>query len=706
MTDFPATPPEPQTNATEPLGADDADLPTGADFLNDEESETDFDVSEDLNEETGFPAAEVEAEETSVPPKVSRPQAFISSGTLTEKLAILSDTPGVYLFKNAEGKVIYIGKALNLKNRVRSYFSKDGGHSIFSRKMVKLIVDFETIVTRTEKEALILENNLVKMHKPHFNIRLKDDKRYPYLKLTVGDAFPALLEVRQPKNDKALYFGPYSGSGKMRQTVSLAKRVFKVRTGALINDRRWGGCPWRDTSQLLDKPCLEYHIDRCSGPCVAAVTEDDYKAQARALKNFLEGRSGDLLKDLQARMVDAASDMRFEEAAKLRDQIEAVKSVVEKQQVVSLANEDYDSLGLFIDAGVASVAVLIVRGGKLIGDQHFFMQNIDGRPDAEVMSVFVRQHYEGPTGLPGEVLTPYDLEDAAAIEEWLGEKAGRKVEVRRPQRGDKVKVVELARQNAELALREHLTYNATAKAVHDALLEDLKTHLKLEVLPRRIECFDISTVQGAFSVGSMVVFTDGKSDKKSYRHFTIKHTLEVTKGTEPNDFEMMREVLRRRFDRALEGDPKFLPLPDLLMIDGGKGQLSAALGVLQEKNLELVPTVGLAKQFELLFVPGNKEPIALPRNSPALHLLQRIRDEAHRFAITHHRKKRGKAATHSLLDDVPGIGEARRNALLEHFGGLQKLRAASTEEIAAVPGMTMALAEKLQQYIQVLTKVE
>jgi excinuclease ABC subunit C len=647
-----------------------------------------------------------EAEEEPISCLVPHPSALVSSGTLEEKLATLPDAPGVYLHKNAEGKVIYIGKARNLKNRVRSYFNKDAGHSPFTRKMVRLIADFETIVTRTEKEALILENNLVKLHKPHFNIRLKDDKRYPYLKLTLNETYPALLEVRQPKNDRALYFGPYAGSGKMRQTVSLAKRVFKVRTGALVSDRRWGGCPWRDTSQPLDKPCLEYHIDRCSGPCINAVATEEYQAQARALKNFLEGRSDDVLKDLEKRMRDAAAEMKFEDAAKLRDQIEAVKSVIEKQQVVSLQNEDYDALGLYIEAGIASVASLVVRAGKLIGDQHFFLQNIEGRGEAEVLSAFVKQHYEGPSSAPHEVLTPHDLEDAGAIEEWLSEKAGRRVEVRRPQRGDKVRVIEMATQNAEIALREHLNYNATAQRVHDALLDDLRKHLKLEIAPRRIECFDISTVQGAFSVGSMVVFTDGKANKKAYRHFTIRHTLEITGGSEPNDFEMMREVLRRRLQRAAEGDEKFLPLPDLLMVDGGKGQLSSALAVLQEKNYEMIPTVGLAKQHELLFVPDKAEPIALPRNSPALHLLQRIRDEAHRFAITHHRKRRGQAAVRSLLDDVPGIGEARRNALLEHFGSLQKIRAASIEEIAAAPGMTRTSAEKLQEYLQVLTKVE
>jgi excinuclease ABC subunit C len=626
------------------------------------------------------------------------------SPPLENKIASLPDAPGVYLHKNAEGKVIYIGKALNLKNRVRSYFGRDAGHSPFTRKMAKLICDFDTIVTRTEKEALILENNLVKMHKPHFNIRLKDDKRYPYLKLTINDEFPALLETRQAKNDKAIYFGPYAGSGKMRQTVSLAKRVFKVRTGAIINNSRWGGCPWRDTSKQLEKPCLEFHIDRCSGPCIGAVPQQEYSRQAQALKHFLEGRSDELVRELQARMREASENMEFEQAAKLRDQIEAVQSVVEKQQVLSLANEDYDALGIFIEAGIASVTSLIVRDGKLIGDQHFFLQTIEGRGEAEVLSAFLRNHFEGPIFIPREIFTPCEVEDAGAISEWLSEKAGKKVEVRHARRGDKVRVLEMAHQNAQLALREHLNYNETARRVHDALLEDLQKHLKLGVLPRRIECFDISTVQGAFSVGSMVVFKDGKADKKSYRHFTIKHTLEITGGNEPNDFEMMREVLRRRLQRALEGDEKFLPLPDLLMIDGGKGQLSAALGVLQEKNLEEIPTVGLAKQHEFLFVPGKSEPIALPRNSPALHLLQRIRDEAHRFAITHHRKKRGKAATHSLLDDIPGIGEARRNALLTHFGSLQKLRAASAEEIAAVPGMTKSLAEKMQSYLELLTR--
>jgi excinuclease ABC subunit C len=624
--------------------------------------------------------------------------------TLEERIAALPDSPGVYIHKDEAGKVLYIGKARSLKSRVRSYFSKDGGHSPLTRKLARLSVDIETIVTRNEKEALILENNLVKMHKPPFNIRLKDDKRYPYLKITLGDEFPALLEVRNPQNDKAAYFGPYSSSGKMRSTVSLAKRVFKVRSGAMHGDKRLGGCPWRDTSKLLETPCLEYHINRCTAPCIAAVSKENYADQARELKNFLEGKGGDVVKHLQIAMGEAASEMEFERAATLRDQIEAVKSVLEKQMVVSQSNDEYDTIGLAIDAGVASVAVLIVRDGKLIGDQHFFLQNIEGREDAEVVSVFIRQHYEGPVPSPREILVPHDLEDGPAIEEWLTEKAGRKTEVRRPQRGDKVRALELAQQNAVQALKEHLSYNATATQINEGLLNDLQKQMSLAKLPERIECFDISTIQGSNSVGSMVVATGGKPNKKDYRHFTIKHALEITGGTEPNDFEMMREVLRRRFDRAIAGDEKFLPLPDLLLIDGGKGQLGIAVEVLHEKNLSHIPVAGLAKQFELLFVPGRKDAIALPRNSPSLHLLQRIRDEAHRFAITHHRKRRGKDATKSLLDDIPGIGEARRNALLTHFGSLQKIRAASVEELTAAPTMNKAMAEKLQQFLELLTR--
>jgi excinuclease ABC subunit C len=626
------------------------------------------------------------------------------SDAITSKLSTLPDTPGVYLHKNAEGKVLYIGKARSLRSRVRSYFSNDAGHSLFTRRMVKQIADFDVIVTRTEKEALILENNLVKMHKPPFNIRLKDDKRYPYLKLTLNEKYPALLEVRQPKNDKAAYFGPYVNSTQMRQMVSLAKKIFKIRAGALVSERRWRGCPWRDTSKFLEKPCLQFYIDRCSGPCIEAIPQPDYHASAEALNELLEGNCKELLRQLKSEMETAAQALEFEKAAALRDQREAVQSIIEKQRVLSASSENYDALGLHLEAGIAAVALLQARDGKLIGELNFFLQNVEGREEMEIISSFLRQHYDVMTALPSEILTPVALEDADVISEWLGDHAEHKVTVRAPQRGAKTEVMEMARQNAELAMREQLSQNETARRVNMGLLTDLQMQLNLPTLPERIECFDISTVQGAFSVGSMVVVKDGKADKKSYRHFTIKHTLELTGGTEPNDFEMMREVLRRRLQRAMDGDSKFLPLPDLLVVDGGKGQLSAALEILKEKDLEQIPTVGLAKQHELLYMPHQSEPLALPRNSPALHLMQRIRDEAHRFAITHHRRKRGKSAVKSLLDDIPGIGEVRRTALLEHFGSVQRLRAAGVEEIANVPGMSKASAEKLQEYLELLLR--
>lgn len=626
------------------------------------------------------------------------------SDIITSKLSTLPDAPGVYLHKNADGKVLYIGKARSLRNRVRSYFVRDGGHSPFTRKMVKLIADFDVIVTRTEKEALILENNLVKMHKPHFNIRLKDDKRYPYLKLTLNEKYPALLEVRQPKNDKAAYFGPYVSSIQMRQMVSLAKKIFKIRAGALVSERRWRGCPWRDTSKFLEKPCLQFYISRCSGPCVEEISQEDYHASAVSLNELLEGNCKELLRQLKSEMAEAAEALEFEKAATARDQMEAVQSIMEKQRVLSTTSENYDALGLHLEAGIAAVSLLQVRDGKLIGELNFFLQNVDGRELPEIISSFLRQHYDVMTTLPTEILTPVVLEDAEVISEWLADHAQHKVTVRAPQRGGKTQVMEMAQQNAELAMREQLSQNETARRINLGLLTDLQTHLQLPTVPERIECFDISTVQGAFSVGSMVVFKGGKADKKAYRHFTIKHTLELTGGTEPNDFEMMREVLRRRLQRALDGDDKFLPLPDLLVVDGGKGQLSAALEILKEKDLEQIPTVGLAKQHELLFQPHKSEPLALPRNSPALHLMQRIRDEAHRFAITHHRRKRGKSATKSLLDDIPGIGPSRRSALLEHFGSVQRLRAAGVDEIANVPGMSRASAEKLQEYLELLLR--
>jgi excinuclease ABC subunit C len=617
--------------------------------------------------------------------------------TLSEKLASLPIAPGVYLMKDAKGKLLYVGKSVSLRHRVNSYF--DSSHlPPRVAEMVKRVADFDYIVTRTEKEALILEGNLIQMHRPPYNVRLRDDKSFPCLKLTLNEEFPALWMVRQAQaeEDGATYFGPFASSKAMWETVRLVKRLFGIRTGTMVSDKVRTGCPWRDTRKPLDRACLEYHIKCCAGPCINAVDEEHYRQIAQDVKLFLEGRSDEVLKRLRAEMEKAAEELRFEKAAALRDQIAAVQNVTEKQHVVSMSGEDQDVIAVAIEAARACVQVLVVRQGKLIGERHFIIQDIVGLSASEILSAFLRQHYDGPVQVPPEVLLSEDIEDRQAVTEWLSDKRAKSVAVFAPQRGHKRGLIEMARQNATVNLKEWLAYQQTEREITQSILEDLQQRLNLPALPRRIECFDISTFHGSFSGGSMVVFENGKPSKKQYRLFNIKWTSEE----EPNDFEMMREVLRRRFQRYAAGDEKFSTLPDLLLVDGGKGQLGCALEVLNEFNLPHLPSAGLAKEHELVFLPHQREPLAIPRNAPALHLLQRLRDEAHRFAITQHRKRRGKATVRSLLDDVPGIGETRKRNLLKQFGSIKRMKSASVEELAAVPEMTRAVAERLQEFLR------
>ncbi|MCS6861641.1 MAG: excinuclease ABC subunit UvrC [Abditibacteriales bacterium] len=618
------------------------------------------------------------------------------AASLAEKLAALPAAPGVYLMKDARGKLLYVGKSVALRHRVSSYF--DNPHlPPRIAEMVKKVADIDYIVTRTEKEALILEGNLIQMHRPPYNVRLRDDKSFPCLKLTLNERFPALWTVRQAQaaDDGATYFGPFANAKAMWETVRLIKRLFGIRTGSIVADRVRTGCPWRDTRQPLDRACLEYHIQCCAGPCINAVDEERYRQIAQDVKLFLDGRSEEVLRRLRAEMEKAAEELRFERAAQLRDQIAAVQSVTEKQHVVSLSHEDQDVIAVAIEAARACVQVLVVRQGKLIGERHFLIQDIVGRNESEILSAFVRQHYDGPVPVPPEVLLAENIEDLQAVTEWLADKRGKSVAVLAPQRGRKRALIEMARQNAMANLKQWLAYKQTEREIAQSVLEDLQQRLHLPTLPRRMECFDISTLQGSFSGGSMVVFENGRPSKKQYRLFNIKWTSQQ----EPNDFEMMREVLRRRFQRYVAGDEKFSLLPDLLLVDGGKGQLGCALEVLQEFHLNHIPAAGLAKEHELVFLPHQRDPLVIPRNAPALHLLQRIRDEAHRFALTQHRKRRGKATVHSLLDDVPGIGETRKRNLLKHFGSLKRMKAASVDELAAVPEMTRAVAERLQEFL-------
>lgn len=596
--------------------------------------------------------------------------------------------------KDARGRVIYVGKAVSLRNRVRSYFQSGAERSPWIGQLLSRIRDFEFIITTTEKEALILEGNLVKMHRPRFNIRLRDDKKFPFLKLTLYEEFPALIETRTPKNDRSAYFGPFSNAKAMRDTVRLVKRLFGVRSGAIISENRRTGCPWRDTTQLLDRACLEYHIGCCTAPCVNAVSREEYMEQVRNARLFLEGRHTDIMDNLNARMADAADRLAFEEAARYRDQIQAVGQVVEKQQVVSVRKEDSDVIVAAIERGMTVIQMLIVRSGKLIGEQHYPLEILEGCDEEMILDAFVKQHYETASHVPRQILLPSRLADSVSISEWLTDKRGGPVSLHVPQRGNHRRMVDMAKENARQALRHLLANLEVERRLQYETLAQLQEKLGLERFPERIECFDISNVQGKHAVGSMVVMVDGQPQKKLYRRFRIKHTAES-----PDDYEMMREVLRRRFQRARESDEKFLPLPDLLIVDGGRGQLGCAVQVGSEFQLEGLPMAGLAKEYELLYVPGRSEPVTLPRNTPALHLVQRLRDEAHRFAVAFHRQQRSKSQVQSVLDEVPGVGEQRKKNLLRHFGSVKRMQMASVEELAGIPGMSNALAARLQEHL-------
>jgi len=620
---------------------------------------------------------------------------------LAEKLAALPEGPGVYLFKDGQGRILYIGKTVNLRNRVRSYFHGEDAYRPWLREMITKIADIEVLTTRNEKEALILECNLIKLHRPPFNIRFKDDKAYPFLKVTLNEPFPALIVTRQPKEDGARYFGPYPDGKALRETVEFLKRTFGIRTLTVVNERRKSGCPWRDTSKFLPRACLEYHLHRCSGPCVNAISQEEYRQIAVQVCEFLEGRRNEIVKQLERSMWEAAEREEFEKAAKLRDQIRAIQTVTERQAVHLPIREDIDAYAFASEMGLGCVQMLLVRGGMLLSDQHFVVRVAEGQSAAEILSAFVKQRYSSGVPVPKIVLLPVELEDADLIAEWLSEKRGEPVAVRTAASGVLRDLLDIAERNAKQALREELFREEQEKLAREFALRSLQSHLNLPSLPHRIECYDISTTMGVETVGSMVVFVDGKPEKSEYRKFRIKGAWvldETTGKPQPDDYAAMREVLKRRFRHYLDGDPKFSQLPDLLLVDGGKGQLSVALQVLREFKLDL-PVAALAKEHELLYVPNSESPIALPFNSPALHLLQRIRDEAHRFALKYHRKRRTQKALRTILDEVPGIGPARKKALLQHFGSLEALMKASVDELAKVPHMNRKVAKALWEFL-------
>lgn len=597
------------------------------------------------------------------------------------KLAAVQPRPGVYLLKDRHGKVIYVGKAKNLRARLRTYFRGSDERSQI-RFLMQRVADLETLVTGNDKEALILENNLIKQYKPRYNLRLKDDKSYVSVKVTVQDPWPRVLVTRKIVRDGSKYFGPYASAQSVRYTLDTIRRVIPLRTcsdGVFRNRSR---------------PCLEYQIKRCLGPCCLPVDPAAYAEHLRAAMLLLEGRSSHLVRQLRDEMHTAAEALRFEDAARLRDRIRAIEHTQEKQQVVAHWGGDQDVFGLYREGGFIEAQVLFVRQGKLTGNQAYSFEDFEF-PDSEVLAALLTQFYQGPRYVPDEVLLPLDLDDTEVRAEYLSERKGRRVTIVRPQRGDKARLVEMAAENAAQSFRERRDVDRQ----RERMSEELQRRLSLRNAPKRIECFDISNIHGRVAVGSMVTFDEGEPDKNRYRRFRIK----TVPGAD--DFRMMYEVLTRRFRRGLEQRD----FPDLLVVDGGKGQLNVAVSVLAELDITEVDVAGLAKMRvqrapqastverseERVFVPGRKNPIVLPRNSTALFLLQRLRDEAHRFAITYHRRLRSKERLRSLLDAIPGVGPARRNALLRHFGSAQRVAAASLEELAAAPGISTVLAAQI-----------
>ncbi len=592
------------------------------------------------------------------------------------KLAHLPGSPGVYLFKNEQGDIVYIGKAAVLADRVRSYFQKVADHSPKTGLLVSCVTDVETLVTRSELEALILESNLVKRHKPRFNIVLRDDKQYPYVRLPIKDDFPRLSIVRRVQKDGALYYGPYTPANALRETLKVIKHVFPLATCAI------------DIDGTADRACIEFEIKRCMAPCTGNQSKEEYHQIVKQVRQFLEGRDLELLDDLRARMETAADREEFEEAARLRDRLFKIQRMLEKQRITQTSSTDQDVIGLARQGSAVDLQILFVRGGLLIGRKDFFWPQSADTPDEELVRSAIEQFYNKDGQPPREVLSPVKLEDAMLIEQWLSDKRGEPVRILTPERGTKHQLVLLAEENAAAAVADHLRDEELDRQAG----EELKRLLRLEQAPHRIEGFDISNTMGNQSVASMVVWEDGQMKKADYRRFKIQTV------TGANDFASMKEVVTRRYRRE-----ENLAQPDLILIDGGLGQLAAALEGLKEAGHPGLPILGLAKargdKEERVFLAGRKNPIVLRSTSPATHLLQHVRDEAHRFAITFHRKLRGKSLLSSKLDQVVGIGEIRRNQLLNRFGSLDKLVSASDEALREA-GLTSETVLNLRRALE------
>jgi excinuclease ABC subunit C len=607
-----------------------------------------------------------------------RPDPNTLPESLQLKLTALPQEPGVYFLKNAQGKVVYIGKAKSLRARVRTYF-QDGyndGRPQYAA-MVNSVADIDFLVTRTEQEALVLEATQIREFKPRYNINLKDDKKYPVVRIT-KETYPRVVVTRDIVEDGSRYLGPFSNVGAMRTALDLMHKIFPVRS-----------CKY-NLPQKGVTLCMDYHIKRCEGPCEDLVSISEYRATVNRAVRFLKGHNAEVIRELQERMKEAAEKLNYERAARCRDQISALETVRNRQKVITAELVDRDVVGLSRQDDEACCCVLEIREGRLLGQKLHILGGVMSAPDAEVLSAFLRQFYLHTESIPHEIHLPCELEDLDEMSAWLSARSARKLNITAPQRGDKLKPLEIATRNAEQALVERQLKREQRRGNLPQSVHALQRDLGLGVLPRRIEAVDISNFQGSESVGSLVVFVDGKPRRSDYRMFKIK-TVEGA-----DDFASIREVVGRRFRRLQDAD---LPLPDLLLVDGGKGQLSSAVAALRDLGADAQPVIGLAKRLDEVIVPGASDTLYLPRNSASLRLLQTLRDEAHRFALTRHRQLRRKRTLASALDDIPGVGEKRKEALLRQLGSLKRIREASTEELSSVPSISPALAQVIAQHL-------
>ncbi|HLB44800.1 MAG TPA: excinuclease ABC subunit UvrC [Candidatus Limnocylindrales bacterium] len=605
---------------------------------------------------------------------------------LQATLAKLPTKPGVYLLKDDRGRVLYVGKAQSLRARVRQYWQQGrSAPPLRIESAMDRVADVEYTLTDSVSEALLLEATLIKRHQPRFNVRLKDDKSYPYIKVTLADDFPRIERTRKLPNDGSRYFGPYASASSVDEAMNLIRRLFPFRTCTIAIS---------EGKRALPRPCLLYHIKRCQGPCIEAIGKDAYRADIDQVMLFLEGRQAQVARRLRQEMNAASAKTDYERAADMRDKLRAIERTMESQKMAAFARTQLDVLGYARSGGGAAVQLFAIRDGTTVARDIFLLENVGDSPDEEALSAFIKQYYAAASSIPPRVLVPRQLPDAGELTAFLESRRGHKVALAAPQRGERRALMALAERNAaETLAREQARWLADQGKTL-AALEELATALGLPAPPLRIECYDISTIQGTNTVGSMVVFEEGRPRSGEYRRFRVKSVV----GTD--DYASHREVLWRRFYRALEAEEGVAEelrwrLPDLVVIDGGLGQVNAARGVMDALGLHDLPVVGLAKEREEIFLPGLSQPLVLPANSQALYLVQRLRDEAHRFAITYHRKLRAKSQTRSVLDDVAGVGPARKRALLRVFGSTRQMRSATIEEIAAVPGISRALAETI-----------